>query len=477
MPALKSMKTFDQAIIICQKLGLEYIWIDSLCIIQNSQDDWRHEASLMSLVYQYSKCTITATAAIDDTAGCFFNRDPGICLPTRVQFPRNPLCFPSASQQSILNSNLLPEDPSSTALHGYAIEQRLAWIRDITNAPVNQRSWVVQERLLSPRVLHFSDTQLYWECAELQASESSPFGIPEKKEVNFKTLSPLQHQDQYLNDLDLEVETPSQKYERLTRGFLIWGSAVSAYTSGRLSKGSDKLIAISAIARELQPLMRCPYLAGLWEVDLVSQLDWFSGDSALPPMVYQAPSWSWASIDGHVSFAEKRTYFSVSPLVEILEVVIDFVSDDKFGQVQAGYLNLLGQTIDLEVLERRSKVGRRKVLFNGKLSSAWILEDPANTRTETSTNKLSCLPLHLDLYAYTFFFTGLILECVDVTKNEYRRVGLLKYKKLIPVEIRHTGKVFIEDPFLSTLGDIEQTEYGSLVFKKGSESLREITII
>lgn len=87
MPDLKSMKTFDQAIIICQKLGLEYIWIDSLCIIQNSQDDWRHEASLMSMVYKYSKCTITATAANDDTVGCFFDRDPDICLPIRVQFP------------------------------------------------------------------------------------------------------------------------------------------------------------------------------------------------------------------------------------------------------------------------------------------------------------------------------------------------------------------------------------------------------
>ncbi|KAF7941851.1 uncharacterized protein EAE97_006688 [Botrytis byssoidea] len=390
------------------------------------------------MVYQYSKCTITATAAIDDTTGCFFNRDPDICLPTRVQFPRNQLCFPSASQQSILNSSLLPEDPSSTALQGYDIEQKLTWIRDITNAPVNQRSWVVQERLLSPRVLHFSDRQLYWECAELEASESSPFGIPEKEAVKFKTLSPLQHQDQYLNDLDFEVETPSRKYERLTRGFSIWGSAVSAYTSGKLSKGSDKLIAISVIARELQPLMRRPYLAGLWEVDLVSQL---------------------------------------APLVEILEVVIDFVSDDKFGQVQGGHLNLLGQTIDLEVLERKSKVERSKVLFNGKLSSAWILEDLANIRTETSTNQLSYLPLHIDLYGNQFYITGLILECVDVTRNEYRRVGLLEYSKIIPFGSGHTGKVSIEDPFLSTIGDIEQTEYGTHVFKKRSADLREITII
>ncbi|KAF7891264.1 uncharacterized protein EAF02_001589 [Botrytis sinoallii] len=116
IPSLKSMKTFDHAVIICQKLGLEYIWIDSLCILQNCQDDWRQEASLMSTVYKYSKCTITATAAIDDTAGCFFDRDLDICLPTRVEFPQNQICFPSASKQSIPNSNLLPEDSRPKAL-------------------------------------------------------------------------------------------------------------------------------------------------------------------------------------------------------------------------------------------------------------------------------------------------------------------------------------------------------------------------
>ncbi|TGO16706.1 hypothetical protein BTUL_0025g00620 [Botrytis tulipae] len=478
MPDLKSMKTFDQAIIICQKLGLEYIWIDSLCIIQNSQDDWRHEASLMSMVYRYSNCTITATAANDDTVGCFFNRDPDICLPIRVQFPRNRLGFPSASQQSIPNSNLLPETSRSTALQGYYdIHNKSQWARDIIIAPVNLRSWVVQERLLSPRVLHFSGRQLYWECTELQASESSPFGLHEYEQANFKTLSPYQHQDKYLTDLNSEPETPSQERQRLTRGFLIWRSVLPAYTRGKLSKGSDRLIAISAIARELQPLMRCRYLAGLWEINLISQLAWHRdrGDSVLPSMVYRAPSWSWASVDGHIMLASTYDYTSDDPLVEILEAVIDLVSEDEFGQVQGGYLNLLGQTIDLEVLDKEEKFRLQKVLFNGESNFATIVIDTHTAKT--STNQLCCLPLRLYFPSSILKIEGLILECVDVTKNEYRRVGLLDYTKIIPIETGHTGKVSIEDPFLSTLGDVEQTEYGSLVFKKGSAGFREITIL
>ncbi|KAF7925011.1 uncharacterized protein EAE98_007099 [Botrytis deweyae] len=477
---LESMKTFDHAVIICQKLGLEYIWIDSLCILQNCQDDWRQEASLMSTVYKYSKCTITATAAIDDTAGCFFDRDLDICLPTRVEFSQNQIYFRSASKQSIPNSNLLPEDSRPKALQGYYdIQEEFTWTRDISNAPVNQRSWVVQERLLSPRVLHFSDRQLIWECAELQASESSPFGTPIEKATNFKTLSPLQHQDQYLTDLDLEVETPSQKYERLTRGFLIWDSALSAYTRGKLSKGSDKLVAISAIARELQPFMRCRYLAGLWEVDLVFQLAWRSGNSVLQSRVYRAPSWSWASIDGRVILTSMYLYSSSDYLVEILEVVIDLVGEDEFGQVQGGHLKLLGKTIDLEVLDENEKPGPgpRKVLFNGKPRIAMITEDDVNMRTKTSINQLYCLPIHLHFDRKCLYLKGLILECVDVTRNEYRRVGLLEYFTPISVEIGYTGKVSIEDPFLSSLGDIEQTGDDSLVFKKESAGLREITII
>lgn len=479
IPDLKSMKTFDQAIVSCQKLGLEYIWIDSLCILQDCQDDWRKEASLMSTVYKYSKCTITATAAIDDTVGCFFDRDSDICLPTRVEFFRNQICFLGSSKQSIPNFNPLPEDSSPTLLLGYYdIEDIVDWDGGIELAPVNQRSWVVQERLLSPRVIHFSDRQLFWECAELQASESSPFGIPGGEITKFKTLSPYQNQDQYLIDLDLETETQSQERQRLASAFRIWKSTLSAYTRGKLSKGSDKLIAISAIARELQPLMRCRYLAGLWEASLVLQLAWWSDKTVIPSMGYRAPSWSWASIDGEVHLTGPEISDSVDPLVETLEVVIDLVGEDEFGQVQGGHLTLLGQTIDLEVLDYDEESELHNVTFNGKPTFATIFENSANMRTEISTNQICCVPLYLRLRGEMLFLRGLILECVDVTKNEYRRVGLLMvHSRLIPVEINHSEKYSIENPFLSTLGNFEQTKDGSPVFKRESRNFREITIV
>lgn len=305
----------------------------------------------------------------------------------------------------------------------------------------------------------------------------------EYEQANFKTLSPYQHQDKYLTDLNFEPEAPSQERQRLTRGVLIWRSVLFAYTRGKLSKDSDKLIVISAIARELQPLMRCRYLAGLWEADLVFQLAWCSCDHLPPSMVYRAPSWSWASIDGNVKISDKNHYFSGDTLIEILEVVIDLVGKDEFGKVQGGHLNLLGNTIYHEVLEGEEKSGLYKIFLNGEVNSGIRLEIDDNMGTKTSTNRLCCLPLHLYFDQRRLYLSGLVLKCVDVTKNEYRRVGLFEYFNIIPIETGHIGKVSIEDPFLSTLGDIEQTEcgegtqYGSLVFKKESANLQEITII
>ena len=104
---------------------------------------------------------------------------------------------------------------------------------------------------------------MYWECGELQASESYPYGFPfeEYAIVSFKSLNPF-----YLGIQSME--------ERLKRAYEIWGQAVLEYTATKLTKASDKLVAISAVARALQPVFECEYIAGHWKKDLVRQLAW-----------------------------------------------------------------------------------------------------------------------------------------------------------------------------------------------------------
>ena len=69
-------RTFKDAIQLTRNLGVSYLWIDSLCIIQDSMEDWRRESRLMDKVYRYSACNIMAEAAINCDGGLFFGRDP-----------------------------------------------------------------------------------------------------------------------------------------------------------------------------------------------------------------------------------------------------------------------------------------------------------------------------------------------------------------------------------------------------------------
>lgn len=125
-----------------------------------------------------------------------------------------------------------------------------------------------------------------------------------------------------------------------------WAGIVGFYTECQLTKETDKLVAISAIARAMKPLMTCRYLAGLWEKDLVKQLGWSLGDGGgRRPTKYRAPSWSWASVEGH---CEPRKLSKVArPLIEVRSAHVDLASDDEMGPVEGGYLDVTGQLFSL----------------------------------------------------------------------------------------------------------------------------------
>lgn len=148
-------KTFQDAIAITLELGLCYLWIDSLCIIQDCELDWLREAASMQDIYRNSILTISASGITEDGLESL-RREPEIgCLFVQLRSSKN---SPSPSQCFIY--------------------ERFLWYRLVLNSPIARRGWVLQERLLSRRVLHCTDTQLAWECDELQACESLPRGIP-----------------------------------------------------------------------------------------------------------------------------------------------------------------------------------------------------------------------------------------------------------------------------------------------------------
>ena len=147
--------TFRHAVEVARSVGAPYIWIDALCVIQDSKEDWLREVPRMMDVYGAALFNIVATSAADTDARCYPRNDPRSVKPFVVT--RKGTDFPDA--RYIL----------------YDRQYRRAAFKDM---PLLRRGWVVQELLLAPRVLHFCATEMFWECFELIASETYQSCLP-----------------------------------------------------------------------------------------------------------------------------------------------------------------------------------------------------------------------------------------------------------------------------------------------------------
>lgn len=148
----KLTEIFQEAIFVTRRLGVKYLWIDSLCIMQDSTEDWGRESTLMTQVYSYGLFNISATAAEDGSWGLFYDR---IVMDVR---------------QARANVAIR----GIAAFHVFVDENfRLAF-----KGPLTKRGWVIQERLMSPGNLHFTSNQLFRESREKLACETFPNGIP-----------------------------------------------------------------------------------------------------------------------------------------------------------------------------------------------------------------------------------------------------------------------------------------------------------
>ncbi|RDW63392.1 hypothetical protein BP6252_10937 [Coleophoma cylindrospora] len=312
-------KTFKDALIITHRLGFQYIWIDSLCILQDSKDDWARESALMGRVYAGSSCTIAATGSISSDDGCFKERDIRGFVDCTVQ-----------------------DSKSSSTLHLCMCNGLETSFNNQVNAgPLNARAWVFQERLLSRRVLHFASKMIFWECQTCIITESHP---NEPLNRHYPRSNSQSHQPKVSRTMSMAsriresiISTPKVTPQKLKGDQQIYGmedfrsafeslksrsniqgghseshhftrewyELVSKYTLGVLTKPEDKLVAFSGIVSEIASPTKMTYISGLWKEYLIYNLLW-SVDTPSPhrPDIYRAPSWSWASIDGMVKYEQ-----------------------------------------------------------------------------------------------------------------------------------------------------------------------------
>ena len=255
-----------------------------------------------------------------------------------------------------------------------------------------------------------------------------------------------------------------------TQAFEVWSWAVEHYTIANLTFPKDKLVAISAIAREMKPLMQCRYLAGHWEIDLLRQLAWSSGlGPEVRPTTYRAPSWSWASVDTAIDvFTEMyKSTDHYYPLIEVISAHIELAGDDEMGQVKGGHLDVLGQLYEMN-LERtpRQKINLfRKIFIEGLPTGSDFCMDDYRTELE---DPFYFMPLFLSFEMELDFF-GLALQRNGST-DTYCRVG--------SVHAMFWGNnLQKDDPIITLFGKVEWKEDGNHTFSKDTSRTRAFRIV
>jgi hypothetical protein len=339
MPIASLPKTFRDAISVARSLAFRYIWIDSLCIVQDSVEDWRQEAAYMQEIYTYSSCTIAATAAADGEGGCFSERDP-----SSLRLSKIALRWADKADE---RNYLLIDDQ-------YVDKQ-------LTTAPLNRRGWVLQERILSPRTLHFGQSQMFWQCRETMACEAFPRDLPWflTESDEWSTEWSTHSKTSFPSDIDV-TDIGETLAERRKRLYWRWWKLVSMYMRLALTVPEDKLVAISGLAKGFgEALGNDDYLAGLWRGSLPNDLLWSvwndkqsNGLDSSRPSNYRAPSWSWASVEADVNAGPWNPGTDDTVLIECLEAWTRSLTDEPTGQVFDGLIRLRGRLMQAYCDER-----------------------------------------------------------------------------------------------------------------------------
>lgn len=267
----------------------------------------------MGEVYAHGLLNIAATASEDGGGGLF-----------------NQACDPSTSPCLVATWR---SDSPEISCGDYMCYKDLSWFNNIENSPLGRRGWVIQERILSPRIVHFASGELYWECCQEKAAELLP-ALSINDDGELKKVIPYPGGQ--------AGTAPERRWV-----YQNWNKIVERYTACDLTFGSDKLPAISGLARRAaRQLNSGPnhYLAGLWQTNLVNDLLWRVDVETNEYMVaYRAPSWSWASINGSIltlsDRAERDLILNVR--VKIVSIEMDH-GGDPFGQLKGGRLRIQG---------------------------------------------------------------------------------------------------------------------------------------
>ncbi|KAJ5992009.1 heterokaryon incompatibility protein-domain-containing protein [Penicillium sp. IBT 35674x] len=432
-------KTFQDAMWTIHRLKHRYIWIDSFCIFQDSIEDWQREADKVSHIYRNSFCNISAILSSYEPTSTLFTgeRSP------RLLFPFSVKLFADGQQT-------------------YIVKKKSLWKDEIERSPLSTRGWVVQERFLAPRIIHFARNQVFWECLENARCEADPdnqIGIIGDPDINHESPSVTAYKDALkelakltsffltssLDRTKIDWNRDSVGQHSFYTERVLWRQMISIYTACNLSNQSDRLIAMAGIAKAFQKVTLSTYLAGLWKHSLHTDLLWESNASeggAVHRNTLHVPSWSWASVFGGNVRLYGYTRFGGDPASQI-EYITSRLEAERPGGDLMGLLGRAELEIECVLLYYRWKGSsqslelfvdepRTQLAFNGGRVWGANLKLDTHELVQVFKEKVfiegECIPIAVGREAYGASVNRfLVVE--KVPEGKYRRLGVYQLRE------------------------------------------------
>ncbi|KZM20285.1 hypothetical protein ST47_g8574 [Ascochyta rabiei] len=447
-------RAMQEAVVLTRALGIRWLWVDALCLIQDDATAKLEESMAMDEIFGNAFLTIAATSATDSSSQPLF--------PAQVQ----PFKIQATDNQGSAFKIYVREQPSHYSFKASFDEgaHMNDWelpfnISEDANedTPLLKRAWTFTERLLSPRILHFTKSEMILECregyqcecgriADLAFDSRATDSIMQEfgrviSEINRRPSFDGSIQDQ-MNDIDSVTsqfasttltngsKNISQKREEALQ---LWSYIITEFTARSITYDSDRLLAIANIAKQLSPALHSGYIAGQWTFSTMGLL-WYPNDStrcrrSKSLTGHTVPSWSWASVEGSPIFFDTASAMD-------LACRVSFASSQ--GDV-ASWSPLSGGTIELsaamvtEVLFK--SMGSADEPPSYLLSKNGIVVDftpdivpPRGQDSLRSGEKLVCVLVSM---TYRSSIIGLVLQR-STNSDIYRRIGRLECYECSP---------------------------------------------
>lgn len=320
-------RALQEAVVLTRALGIRWLWIDALCLIQDDPASKLEESMIMDEIFGNAFLTIAATSAPDSSNHPLF---PVQVQPFKIQATDNKgSAFKIFVREQPSHYSFKAPFDESAHMNDWELPFNISEDSN-QDTPLLKRAWTFTERLLSPRILHFTKSEMIFECCEGYQCECGRINDPifdsratdsikqefgriiaetnRRPSFDGSVQDQMQGIESVTSQLASTTLTNGAKNisQRREEALQLWSYIITEFTARNITYDSDRLLAIASIAKQLSSSLHSGYVAGQWTFSTMGLL-WYPNDStrcrrSKPLLGHNVPSWSWASIEGSPIF-------------------------------------------------------------------------------------------------------------------------------------------------------------------------------